>query len=171
MDLMHKLCFRRFSAEQFKQFKEIYIEESKGLIKRVQFIVGLVLFAALMFYFSLRAFGFKGLEWPSTREVAAPIAGVTVGIFTYWLFLRWFKSNTMFRTLMLISMGVYFLVFFFLMAASSSRAFEWEYLAYTLIVLVAFISVNDSIREYFCERLLQERQKQCEGAATKVRVS
>jgi len=160
MDLMHKLCFRRFSAEEFKQFREVYIEESKGLIKRVQFIVGVTLFSVLILYFSLRAWGFKGLEWPSTREVVAPVAGVAAGVFTYWLFLRWFKSNTLFRTLMLISIGVYFLIFFVLVAACSSRAFEWEYLAYMLIVTTAFISVNDSIREYFCERLMQERQKQ-----------
>ncbi len=74
MELMHKLFFRRFSTEKFKQFREIYLEESKQLRKRVQFIVG------LMFYFLLRAFGFKDLQWPSTGAVVACIktAKITV---------------------------------------------------------------------------------------------
>jgi positive regulator of sigma E activity len=97
MELMHKLFFRRFSAEEYKQLIEIHIEETKQLRKRVQFIVGLVLLIGLFLYFSFRAILFEG--------------------------------------------------------------FKWEYLVYALIILTGFISVNDSIREYFCERLLQERQK------------
>ena len=160
MELMHKLFFRRFSAEEYKQLREIHIEETKGLRKRVQFIVGLILLMGLALYFLFRANGFKGLHWPSTREVVAIVAGVAAGIFTAWILLRWFKVNKLFKTCFPLLFGVYFLTFQVLRVASSSRAFEWEYLAYMLIVTTAFICVNDSIREYFCERLMRERQKQ-----------
>jgi peptidoglycan/LPS O-acetylase OafA/YrhL len=160
MELMRKLFFRRFSTEEFKQFREIYLEETKKLRKRVQFMVGLILLAAIMCYFLLRAFGFKDLQWPSTREVVGCVAGVAAGVFTAWLLLRWFKCTKLFKTYWLIPFGVFFLIFQFLMVASSSRAFEWEYLVYTLIILAGFICVNDSMREYFCERLLREQQKQ-----------
>ena len=160
MELMHKLLFRRFSAEEFKQFREIYQEETKKLRKRIQFIVGLILLAALMFYFLFRAFGFRDIQWPSTGDVVGCVAGVTAGVFTAWLLCRWFKLNKLFKTYMLILFGVFFLIFQFLIVSSNSKAFEWEYLVYTLIILTGFICINDSIREYFCERLLREQQKQ-----------
>lgn len=157
MELMHKLFFRRFSTEEFTQFRVIYQEETKKLRKRVQFIVGLILLSALMFYFLFRAFGFKDLQWPSIGGVVGCVAGVAAGVLAAWLLLRWF--NTPFKTYILIPFGAFLLIFQLLMVASRSRAFEWEYFLYTLIILAGFICVNDSIREYFCERLLREQQK------------
>jgi len=157
MEMMHKLFFRRFSTEEFKQFKEIYREETKKLRKRVQFIVGIILLAALMFYFLFRAFD---LQWPSSRELAASVAGAAAGVFIIWLGSRFSKLNKLSKTHILILFGMFFLIFILITVASSSRVFEWEYLVYALIILVGVICLNDSIREYFCERLLREQQKQ-----------
>jgi hypothetical protein len=152
MELVHKLFFRRFSAEEYKQLKEIHIEETKQLRKRVQFIVGLILLSGLMFYFFFRAFGIA----INMVLLLACIGGIIAGVFTVWLLSRWFKLNKVFVIFIIVQCIILPIV----TSSRGSREFEWEYLVYTMIILVGFISLNDSIREYFCERLLREQQKQ-----------
>ncbi len=51
------------------------------------------------------------------------------------------------------------LEFYFLWKMFFKEAFDIEHCIYFIVLLIGFISLNDSIREYFCERLFQEQEK------------
>ena len=157
MDIMHKLFFRRFSIDEFQRFKEIYKEEKKGLIKRPQYIAGIILLGGIMLYFLFRAFTVQGVGLPSIREKGGDIIGVFGGLIGCWLILSLFKASKTFKIIFLIIFGSFFS--FITLFAVRTNSFEWEYLIYTVIVLGGFTCISDSIPNYFCEKILKLKQK------------
>lgn len=155
MDFMHKLFFRRFSEEEYRQLIEIHKKETIALRKRPQFIAGLVLSSGLMLYFWFRTY--MPTEWsmPKAGVIAGIVGGAAAGTITIWLLCK-YVSKTSSKTFILFFIPV---MFFMLLIMAQKHTFNVEYFIYVIVSMFAFIFNNDSIRKYFCERLLEEQKK------------
>ena len=155
MNLMHKLFFRKFNDQEYSQLVEIHKKETKTLRKRPQFIVGIVLWTGLMYYFIFKTFAPNQWNIPKTRDIVGIIMGWAVSTIVIWLMFKYiFKTSSKWFILFLIP-----LMFLMSLTRLMGKGFNIEYLIYVLVGISAFVCISDSIREYFCERLLQEQKK------------
>jgi hypothetical protein len=154
MNIIHKLFFRRFSEEDYKQLVEIHKKETIALKKRPQFIAGLVLWGGLIFYFWFRAFMPSGWNMPKAGDIAGIVGGSAFMATIIWLLGKYvFKTSV--KTFILFFIPLMFPMQIILL---QENTFNVEYFVYTIVGLFAFIFINDSIRKYFCERLLEEQK-------------
>lgn len=162
MNLMHKLFFRKFNDHEYSQLVEIHKKETKALRKRPKFIVGIVLWTGLMFYFLFKTFAPHQWNIPKTRDIVGIIIGIIMGLAVSTIVI-WLIGKYIFKTSSYLKCFIPFFIPFFMLSMFltflTGKGFNIEYLIYILVGISAFGCIIDSIREYFCERLLQEQKK------------
>ena len=134
----------------------IHKKETKALRKRPQFIVGLILWAGLMFYFLFKTYGVEHWITPKTSDIIGIAAGLLTAIIVIWLLLRYVLKTTFLKTFFLFFTPI---MLFIMLTNTQAKTFNVEYLISSVASLLAFVFLNDSIREYFCERLLEEQKE------------
>ena len=155
MNLIHKLFFRRFTADEYNRLVEIDKNEIKSLRKRPQFIAGIILWAGLMFYFSLRALTSGKFVVPEAGQIAAMAVGLPVSLLVGWLLLKYVFRAPAKNILIFLAVVMFFVLFL----NTQPRGFNLEYMICFIVSLLAFVFINDSHREHLAERLLKEQNK------------
>ena len=157
MGLANDLVHGRVSIEEYRQLRAIFLQESRSLLKRPQYIIGHILIIGSLFYFMCRAFMPETFEWPDTNEVIRVALASAAGVFVLWLVLKMLKFKSVFARVFLPIWGAWMM--FFGVTRQGALEITWEYIIYAVAVFVGWLCCCNSIKGHMCARLFMTRKK------------